>query len=88
MCSLSGTFPFNEDEDIREQIQNAEFMFPEHLWSEVSADGMTAYFVSCDAEIDQVAVDKIMMSHLANWMSENMSFTFISNCETWLAEPE
>ena len=26
--SLSGTFPFNEDEDILDQIQNAEFMFP------------------------------------------------------------
>ena len=24
--SLSGTFPFNEDEDINEQIQNASFM--------------------------------------------------------------
>ena len=39
--SLSGTFPFNEDDEIKEQIQNAEFMFPEHLWSEVSYDGMT-----------------------------------------------
>jgi len=39
LCSLSGTFPFNEDEEIKEQIQNAEFMFPENLWSEVSADG-------------------------------------------------
>jgi len=43
LCSLSGTFPFNEEEEIREQIQNAEFMFPEHLWSEVSADGITAF---------------------------------------------
>ena len=43
MCSLSGTFPFNEDEEINEQIRNAEFMFPENLWSEVSADGITAF---------------------------------------------
>jgi len=42
LCSLSGTFPFNEEEEIKDQIQNAEFMFPADLWSEVSSDGMTA----------------------------------------------
>ncbi|XP_078462428.1 serine/threonine-protein kinase D3-like isoform X1 [Lampetra fluviatilis] len=34
--SLSGTFPFNEDEDINEQIQNAAFMYPPHPWREIS----------------------------------------------------
>ncbi|MGH0146344.1 UNVERIFIED_CONTAM: hypothetical protein FKN15_008083 [Acipenser sinensis] len=34
--SLSGTFPFNEDEDVSEQIQNATFMYPEQPWSQVS----------------------------------------------------
>jgi protein kinase D len=34
--SLSGTFPFNEDEDIHEQIQNAYFMYPPHPWKEIS----------------------------------------------------
>lgn len=37
--SLSGTFPFNEDEDINDQIQNAEFMYPPNPWKEVGADG-------------------------------------------------
>ena len=37
--SLSGTFPFNEDEDINDQIQNAEFMYPPNPWKEVSAEG-------------------------------------------------
>lgn len=37
--SLSGTFPFNEDEDINEQIQNAAFMYPPAPWREISADG-------------------------------------------------
>jgi len=46
VCSLSGTFPFNEDEEIKEQIQNAEFMFPINLWSEVSSDGMMMAFCS------------------------------------------
>ncbi|ROL42781.1 Serine/threonine-protein kinase D3 [Anabarilius grahami] len=36
--SLSGTFPFNEDEDINDQIQNAAFMYPPTPWKEISAD--------------------------------------------------
>lgn len=38
--SLSGTFPFNEDEDINEQIQNAAFMYPPNPWKEISSDGL------------------------------------------------
>lgn len=37
--SLSGTFPFNEDEDINDQIQNAAFMYPPNPWREISPDG-------------------------------------------------
>lgn len=37
--SLSGTFPFNEDEDINEQIQNAAFMYPPAPWKNISSDG-------------------------------------------------
>lgn len=38
--SLSGTFPFNEDEDINEQIQNAAFMYPPQPWKEISDDAI------------------------------------------------
>ncbi|XP_056403319.1 serine/threonine-protein kinase D1 isoform X3 [Hyla sarda] len=38
--SLSGTFPFNEDEDIHDQIQNAAFMYPPHPWRETSSDAI------------------------------------------------
>ncbi|XP_060805073.1 serine/threonine-protein kinase D1 [Amyelois transitella] len=38
--SLSGTFPFNEDEDINEQIQNAAFMYPPTPWREVSEEAI------------------------------------------------
>lgn len=34
--TLSGTFPFNEDEDINDQIENAEFMFPQQHWANTS----------------------------------------------------
>ncbi|KAJ3606579.1 hypothetical protein NHX12_026100 [Muraenolepis orangiensis] len=36
--SLSGTFPFNEDEDIHDQIQNAAFMYPSAPWKDISGD--------------------------------------------------
>ena len=35
----TGTFPFNEDEDINDQIQNAAFMYPPNPWKEISSDG-------------------------------------------------
>jgi protein kinase D len=34
--SLSGTFPFNEEEDIHDQIKNAAFMYPPNPWKEIS----------------------------------------------------
>ena len=39
VCSLSGTFPFNEDEEIADQIHNAAFMFPPDPWETVTRDG-------------------------------------------------
>lgn len=45
--SLSGTFPFNEDEDINEQIQNAAFMYPPNPWKEISSDGKFFILFCC-----------------------------------------
>ncbi|ELU04274.1 hypothetical protein CAPTEDRAFT_105698 [Capitella teleta] len=38
--SLSGTFPFNEDEEIMDQIQNAAFMYPPNPWKEISPEAL------------------------------------------------
>ncbi|XP_076834292.1 serine/threonine-protein kinase D1 isoform X2 [Brachyhypopomus gauderio] len=38
--SLSGTFPFNEDEDIHDQIQNAAFMYPPNPWKKVTQEAI------------------------------------------------
>ncbi|XP_045185676.1 serine/threonine-protein kinase D1-like isoform X1 [Mercenaria mercenaria] len=38
--SLSGTFPFNEDEEISDQIQNATFMYPPTPWKEISQEAI------------------------------------------------
>lgn len=43
--SLSGTFPFNEDEDIHDQIQNAAFMYPPNPWKEISLEGNTCLWL-------------------------------------------
>lgn len=43
--SLSGTFPFNEDEDINDQIQNAAFMYPPNPWKEISSEGKEINFL-------------------------------------------
>ncbi|KAK7904812.1 hypothetical protein WMY93_017419 [Mugilogobius chulae] len=37
---LSGTFPFNEDEDINDQIQNAAFMYPPAPWKDISTEAI------------------------------------------------
>uniref|UniRef100_A0A3Q0QR99 Protein kinase D4 n=1 Tax=Amphilophus citrinellus TaxID=61819 RepID=A0A3Q0QR99_AMPCI len=39
--SLSGTFPFNEDEDIRQQITNATFMYPRQTWATISLEAVS-----------------------------------------------
>ncbi|XP_036002214.1 serine/threonine-protein kinase D3 [Fundulus heteroclitus] len=49
--SLSGTFPFNEDEDIRQQITNAAFMYPRQPWASISLEA-----VSLISNLLQVAV--------------------------------
>ncbi|KAJ8384424.1 hypothetical protein AAFF_G00205570 [Aldrovandia affinis] len=38
--SLSGTFPFNEDEDVNEQIHNAAFMYPPSPWRHISPNAI------------------------------------------------
>ena len=38
-CSLSGTFPFNDNEEIADQIHNAAFMFPPDPWATISQEG-------------------------------------------------
>jgi hypothetical protein len=37
--SLSGTFPFEEDREINEQINNSNFMYPADPWENISSDG-------------------------------------------------
>ncbi|GMT28641.1 hypothetical protein PFISCL1PPCAC_19938 [Pristionchus fissidentatus] len=38
--TLSGTFPFNDEEEVANQIENASFMFPRDIWSSISDEAI------------------------------------------------
>ncbi|XP_043189080.1 serine/threonine-protein kinase D1-like isoform X1 [Amphibalanus amphitrite] len=60
--SLSGTFPFHDDEDINDQIQNAAFMFPPHPWKSISQEAIE--LISCLLRVKaqrRFTVDKSLM---------------------------
>jgi hypothetical protein len=48
--TLSGTFPFEEDRDIYEQILNSNFMFPADPWESITPNGnfLNIGFISND----------------------------------------
>ena len=47
--SLSGTFPFEENLDINEQIMNPNFMYPPDPWEQVSPKGLPLYSTSMNS---------------------------------------
>lgn len=48
--SLSGEFPFNEDENVHEQISRASFMYPKPIWSNISQQAIN--FINSLLRID------------------------------------
>lgn len=50
--SLSGTFPFNEDEDINDQIHNAAFMYPPNPWKQISPEGNPETMCFCEESFE------------------------------------
>ena len=66
--SLSGTFPFNEDEDINEQIQNASFMYPHQTWKDITSQaidliGNLLQVSACMQSINQESFCSVSSSH-------------------------
>jgi protein kinase D len=70
--SLSGTFPFNEDEDINDQIQNAAFMYPPQPWGEISKIGK--HFINC---LLQVKLSRRLTVHKA------LAHDWLQNYDLW-----
>ncbi|KAK2088753.1 Serine/threonine-protein kinase D2 [Saguinus oedipus] len=81
--SLSGTFPFNEDEDINDQIQNAAFMYPATPWSHISAGG------AWGPPIPWVAIDLInnllqVKMRKRYSVDKSLSHPWLQEYQTWL----
>ncbi|XP_040184776.1 serine/threonine-protein kinase D1-like [Rana temporaria] len=78
--SLSGTFPFNEDEDINDQIRNAAFMFPKNPWNEISNDAITLITSLLQVQIRRrFSVDKALSQP---WMQDFQTWLDLRELET------
>ncbi|KAM6969364.1 serine/threonine-protein kinase D1 isoform 2-T2 [Tautogolabrus adspersus] len=82
--SLSGTFPFNEDEDINDQIQNAAFMYPPHPWKKVSNEAIDLINNLLQVKMrKRYSVDKTL-SH--PWLQDYQMWLDLRNLESRMNE--
>ncbi|KAF4085849.1 hypothetical protein AMELA_G00099760 [Ameiurus melas] len=71
--SLSGTFPFNEDEDINDQIHNAAFMYPPNPWRQISTEATDLINNLLQVKLrKRYSVDK------------SLSHVYLQDYQTWL----
>lgn len=70
--SLSGTFPFNEDEDINDQIQNAAFMYPPNPWKEISSSAID--LINNLLQVKQRKRYTVDKSLLHSWLQDPVTF--------------
>ncbi|KAM6153931.1 serine/threonine-protein kinase D2 [Erethizon dorsatum] len=82
--SLSGTFPFNEDEDISDQIQNAAFMYPASPWSHISTGAIDLINNLLQVKMrKRYSVDK-SLSH--PWLQEYQTWLDLRELEGKMSE--
>uniref|UniRef100_A0A452RJ85 Serine/threonine-protein kinase n=1 Tax=Ursus americanus TaxID=9643 RepID=A0A452RJ85_URSAM len=82
--SLSGTFPFNEDEDINDQIQNAAFMYPPNPWREISGEAIDLINNLLQVKMrKRFSVDK-SLSH--PWLQDYQTWLDLREFETRIGE--
>nr|XP_015209823.1 PREDICTED: serine/threonine-protein kinase D3 isoform X4 [Lepisosteus oculatus] len=82
--SLSGTFPFNEDEDINDQIQNAAFMYPPNPWIEISGEATDLINNLLQVKMrKRYSVDK-SLSH--PWLQDYQTWLDLREFETRIGE--
>ncbi|XP_011296230.1 serine/threonine-protein kinase D3 [Musca domestica] len=77
--SLSGTFPFNEEEDINDQIQNAAFMYPPNPWKEISSNAID--LINNLLQVKQrkrYTVDKSLQHY---WLQDKQTYHDLRNLE-------
>ena len=54
--SLSGQFPFNETMELEDQIKNAQFMYPDNPWREISNEAINCIKVEINFFIETGAL--------------------------------
>ncbi|KAL8219817.1 UNVERIFIED_CONTAM: Serine/threonine-protein kinase D2 [Gekko kuhli] len=82
--SLSGTFPFNEDEDINDQIQNAAFMYPPNPWRQISVGAIDLINNLLQVKMrKRYSVDK-SLSH--SWLQDYQTWLDLRELESRMAE--
>ncbi|XP_028409605.1 serine/threonine-protein kinase D3-like isoform X2 [Dendronephthya gigantea] len=82
--SLSGTFPFNEEEEIADQIKNAAFMYPSDPWQEVSKEGID--LINRLLQVDKryrLSCDKSLGHH---WLQEYQTWLDLRSLEGIVGE--
>ncbi|CAF3441433.1 unnamed protein product [Rotaria sp. Silwood1] len=90
--SLSGTFPFNEDEEIEDQIRNANFMFPTNPWNDISNDALR--FLESLLALDSRKRLHINKVFLQPWLQDYQLYCDLRKLEDscasdrWLTIPE
>ncbi|CAF2490237.1 unnamed protein product [Rotaria sp. Silwood2] len=90
--SLSGTFPFNEDEEIEDQIRNANFMFPTNPWQDISSEAL--HFLESLLALDSRKRLHINKVFLQSWLQDYQLYRDLrkleDSCayERWLTLPE
>jgi len=67
--SLSGTFPFEENRDINEQIMNSNFMFPDDPWELISKDAIDLINSFLQVKLDRRMSSSKALNH--NWFNED-----------------
>uniref|UniRef100_A0A8C9TGZ3 Serine/threonine-protein kinase n=1 Tax=Scleropages formosus TaxID=113540 RepID=A0A8C9TGZ3_SCLFO len=82
--SLSGTFPFNEDEDINDQIHNAAFMYPPNPWKHISPEAIDLINNLLQVKMrKRYSVDK-SLSH--SWLQDFQTWLDLRELECKLGE--
>uniref|UniRef100_A0A8C8RQV9 protein kinase C n=1 Tax=Pelusios castaneus TaxID=367368 RepID=A0A8C8RQV9_9SAUR len=82
--SLSGTFPFNEEEDVNEQIQNAAFMYPRQTWASISLEAVSLIHNLLQVKLrKRLSVDKAL-NH--PWLQDFQTWLALRELETRMGE--
>ncbi|KAK0425819.1 hypothetical protein QR680_009407 [Steinernema hermaphroditum] len=80
--TLSGTFPFNDNEEVAEQIQNADFMFPQDPWGQISTQAVDLIQHLLRLRIDERLTIEQCFAH--DWLQGHELYSDLRNLETRL----